>query len=156
MPLRFLCLLFILATSPATAQAQAYPSRPIEVVNAFSQGGANDLNVRALQAAAEKVLGQPLVQVFKQGGGGIVGTTEVANATPDGYKLLVVSSGELTAGPNLAKTSYSLDSFAFLGRLSSKPYALVVKADAPWKSFGELLRATNEQAGRHSVGTTPA
>ncbi len=149
-------LLVALAGTAVLAFAQAYPARPIEIVNAFAPGGANDLNVRALQVPGERILGQPLVQIFKQGGGGIVGSTEVANAAPDGYKLLVVTSGELTAAPNLAKTSYSLDSFAFLGRLSSKPYALVVKADAPWKSFGELLRATNEQAGRHSVGTTPA
>ncbi len=155
MPLRFLWLLLILAASPATAQAQAYPSRPIEVVNAFSQGGANDLNVRALQAAAEKVLGQPLVQIFKQGGGGIVGTTEVANATPDGYKLLVVSSGELTAGPNLAKTSYTLDAFAFIGRISSRPYGFVVRGDAPWKDFAEFRRAAAREPGKYTLGTTP-
>src|SRR5688572_33281824 len=105
-------LAVLAACAAAVSHAQPYPSRPIEVVNAFSQGGANDLNVRALQAGAEKILGQPLVQIFKQGGGGIIGTTEVANAAPDGYKLLVVSSGELTAGPNLTKTTYSLDSFA--------------------------------------------
>jgi len=152
---RFLLLLALAGVAPL-AQAQAFPQRPIEIVNAFAPGGANDLNVRALQIPGERILGQPLVQIFKQGGGGIVGSTEVANAPPDGYKLLVVTSGELTAAPNLAKTTYSLDSFSFLGRLSSKPYALVVKADAPWKTFGELLRSTNEQAGRHSIATTPA
>jgi tripartite-type tricarboxylate transporter receptor subunit TctC len=145
----------LLACAAVLAQAQPYPSRPIEIVNAFAPGGANDLNVRALQVPGERILGQPLVQIFKQGGGGIVGSTEVANAPPDGYKLLVVTSGELTAAPNLTKTSYTLDSFAFLGRLSSKPYALVVRVEAPWKSFAELLRATNEQTVRVSVGTTP-
>jgi tripartite-type tricarboxylate transporter receptor subunit TctC len=137
------------------ACGQSFPSRPIEIVNAFAPGGANDLNVRALQIPAEKVLGVPLVQTFRQGGGGIVGTTEVANAQPDGYKLLVVTSGELTAAPNLAKTSYTLDSFAFIARISSKPYALVVKSDAPWKDFADLSRAA--KAGtRVTIGTTPA
>src|SRR5580765_4485154 len=152
MRMRLLCLLLVLAASPATTHAQDYPSRPIEVVNAFSQGGANDLNVRALQAVAEKFLGQPLVQVFKQGGGGIVGTTEVANATPDGYKLLVVSSGELTAGPNLAKTSYTLDSFAFIGRISSRPYGFVVKSDARWKDFAEFRRDAAKEPNRYTIG----
>jgi tripartite-type tricarboxylate transporter receptor subunit TctC len=145
----------ILAVLTQIAHAQSFPSRPVEIINAFAPGGANDLNVRALQIPAEKVLGQPLVQIFKQGGGGIVGTTEVANAPPDGYKLLVVTSGELTAAPNLAKTSYSLDSFAYIARISSKPYTLAVKSDAPWKDFGELLRATNAQANGRSIGTTP-
>ena len=141
--------------SVGPAAAQLYPSRPIEIVNSFAPGGAADLNVRALQAGAEKVLGQPLVQTFKQGGGGIVGTTEVANAVTDGYKLLVVSPGELTAGPNLAKTSYSIDSFAFVGRVSSRPYGFVVKSDAPWKDFEEFRRSAAQQPGKHTIGTTP-
>ena len=149
----WILILFFLARG---AHAQSFPSRPIEIVNAFAPGGANDLNVRALQIPAEKVFGQPLVQIFKQGGGGIVGTTEVANAPPDGYKLLVVTSGELTAAPNLARTSYTLDSFAFIARVSSKPYALVVKGNAPWKDIGELLRATQAPSSHLTIGTTPA
>ncbi|MEO8203806.1 MAG: tripartite tricarboxylate transporter substrate binding protein [Betaproteobacteria bacterium] len=148
-------LFLLLVCTWSIGAAQTFPSRPIEVINAFAPGGANDLNVRALQVSAEKILGQPLVQIFKQGGGGIVGTTEVATAAPDGYKILVVTSGELTAAPNLVKTSYSLDSFAFLGRISSKPYALVVKSDAPWKTFAELRSATGNPPGKQTVGTTP-
>ena len=101
------------------------------------------------------MLGQPLVQVFKQGGGGIVGTTEVANAPADGYKILVVSPGELTAGPNLAKTSYTLDSFAFIGRVSARPYGFVVRTDAPWRDFDEFRRSAVQQPGKHTIGTTP-
>jgi len=148
-------ILWILGFMAQVACAQTFPSRPIEIVNAFAPGGANDLNVRALQVAADRVLGVPIVQTFRQGGGGIVGTTEVANAPPDGYKLLVVTSGELTAAPNLAKTSYTLDSFAFIARISSKPYALVVRAGAPWKDAGELLRAAKAPDARNTIGTTP-
>ena len=140
----------------ATVAAQPFPARPVEVVNAFAPGGANDLNVRAMQVVAERVLGQPLVQTFRQGGGGIVGTADVANAQPDGYKILVVTSGELTAAPNLAKTTYTLDSFAYLGRISSKPYALVVKADSPWRDFREMLAATRAPSAKVTAGTTPA
>jgi tripartite-type tricarboxylate transporter receptor subunit TctC len=138
-----------------TALAQPFPSKPIEVVNSFAAGGANDLNVRALQVAAERILGVPLVQTFRQGGGGVVGTTDVAHATADGYKLLVVTSGELTAAPNLTKTRYSLDSFELIGRVSSKPYGVVVKGDAPWRNISEFLRAAKERPDSHTVGTTP-
>src|SRR3972149_246827 len=82
-------LVAILASFAACAAAQSFPTKPIELVNSFAPGGANDLNARALQVVAERVLGQPLVQTFRQGGGGIVGTTDVANAAPDGYKLLI-------------------------------------------------------------------
>jgi tripartite-type tricarboxylate transporter receptor subunit TctC len=139
----------------ACAAADPYPTRPIEIVNSFAPGGTADLNVRAFQPAAAKVLGQPLVQTFRQGGGGIVGTTEVARSTPDGYKILVVSSGELTAGPSVAKTSYSLDSFDFICRVSSRPYGFVVKADAPWRDFVQFRKDVAQSPGKYTIGTTP-
>lgn len=157
MRIRTLTLVLAGALAGATAvwgQA-AYPTKAIEVVNSFAPGGANDLNVRAMEVVAQRFLKQPLVQSFKQGGGGITGATEVAHAAPDGYKLLVVSSGELTAAPNLTKTAYSLDSFAFIARISVKPYALTVKAGAPWKDFNEFRQRAKEQPGKLSVGTTP-
>ena len=151
---RLVALLCTLVFS-ASASAQQFPSKPIELVNGFAPGGANDLNARALQVAAERIFGQPLVQTFRQGGGGVVGAADVAKSDPDGYKLLLVSSGELTAAPNLAKTSYSLDSFDFIGRLSSKPYALVVNAKAPWGKAADMLQAIKSQPGKHTIGTTP-
>jgi tripartite-type tricarboxylate transporter receptor subunit TctC len=151
---RILTLVF-LSGFALGATAQPFPSKPIELVNSFAPGGANDLNAKALQVAAERIFGQPLVQTFRQGGGGVVGTTDVANSNPDGYKVLLVSSGELTAAPNLAKTGYSLDSFAFLGRISSKPYALVVNSKAPWQTAREMLKAAASEPGKYTIGTTP-
>lgn len=145
----------IMTASGLCGAAETYPSRPIEIVNSFAPGGTADLNVRALQPAAQKVLGVPLVQTFRQGGGGIVGSAEVARSNPDGYKLLVVSSGELTAGPNLVKTSYSLDSFDFICRVSSRPYGFVVRADAPWPDFTAFRRDVSEHPGKYTIGTTP-
>lgn len=151
---RAITFVLLLAVSLGAA-AQSFPAKPIELVNSFAPGGANDLNAKALQVAAERVFGQPLIQTFRPGGGGVVGSSDVANSVPDGYKLLLVSSGELTAAPNLAKTAYSLDSFTFLARLSSKPYALVVNSKAPWKSAKELLDAAKASPGKHTIGTTP-
>ncbi len=136
--------------------AQPFPAKPIEMVNAFAPGGAIDLNVRAVQVAAERVMGQSIVQTFRQGGGGVVGAGDVANAAPDGYKLLMATSGELTAAPNLTTVTYSIDSFVFIGRISSKPYGLVVNSKTPWKEFGELLRATASEPDKYTIGTTPA
>ena len=160
-PQRSTCFAFLIAlligvgVSGGPAAAQGYPSRPIEIVNSFAPGGTSDLNIRALQATALKVLGQPLVQTFRQGGGGIVGTTEIARSAPDGYKLLVVTSGELTAGPNLTKTPYSIDSFAFIGRVSSRAYGFVVRSDARWKSFEEFRKEAATRPEGLTIGTTP-
>lgn len=73
-------MFLLLAASSGFAQT-AYPTRAIGIVNSFAPGGANDLNVRALEAVATRFLSQPLVQLFKPGGGGITGATEVANST---------------------------------------------------------------------------
>jgi tripartite-type tricarboxylate transporter receptor subunit TctC len=151
---RTMMSVFLLAFACAAA-AQSFPAKPIELVNSFAAGGANDLNAKALQVAAERIFGQPLIQTFRSGGGGVVGTSDVANSVPDGYKLLLVSSGELTAAPNLAKTAYSLDSFTFLARISSKPYALVVNSKAPWQSAKAMLDAAKASPGKYTIGTTP-
>ncbi len=153
---RWFLLLLIIAFPNQWAFAQAkYPSKAIEIINSFAPGGANDLNIRAIETVAEKHLGQPIIQTFKPGGGGIAGTTEVAHSTPDGYKLLAVSSGELTAGPNLTKTTYTLDLFAFIARVSLNPYALVVRSVSPWKSFNDFRREAAKQPGKLTIGTTP-
>ena len=151
---RTITLVSLLAFAVGAA-AQSFPAKPIELVNSFAPGGANDLNAKALQVSAERVFGQPLVQTFRQGGGGVVGTSDVANSVPDGYKVLLVSSGELTAAPNLTKTAYSLDSFAFIGRISSKPYALVVNSKATWQSATDMLKAAAAEPGKYTIGTTP-
>lgn len=146
---------FLLSLFAFGAYGQAYPSKPVEIVNSFSPGGTSDLNVRSLQQAAEKVMGVLLVQTFRQGGGGLVGTAEVSRAEPDGHKILIVTSGELTAGPALAKTSYSLDSFAFIGRVSSRAYGFVVKSDARWKSFEEFRKDVAQNPDKYTIGTAP-
>ncbi len=151
--LLFLVVLLGAAAQSALAQ-KAYPTKPIEMVNAWSPGGAMDVNIRALQTAAKRILGQPFVQVFKPGGGGIAGATDVAHAKPDGYRIMGVSSGEMTAGPNLTKTAYSLDSFAYVGRITVKPYAFIVKAGARWKDFGEFRQEALKNPGNLSVGST--
>ena len=62
-------LIFFAGAAPiAPVAAQTYPNKPIEIVNSFAPGGSNDLNIRALEADASRILGQPLVQVFNPGG----------------------------------------------------------------------------------------
>ncbi len=149
-----LALPIALATA-GVAYAQSYPDKPIEIINSFSPGGTNDLNLRALQSVGDKAFGQSIVQTFKPGGGGISGTTEVAHSEPNGYKLLIATSGELTAGPNLTKTAYNLNSFDYIGRISSKPYGFVVRKDAPWKDFKAFKAAALADPGKILMGTTP-
>ena len=77
-----------LATGPAAAQ-DAYPSRPVTVINPFPPGGAVDVVGRPFAAVLEPLLKQPVVIETKAGAAGQVGAQFAANAKPDGYTLLV-------------------------------------------------------------------
>ena len=80
------------AACVAFAQAQSYPNRPVRVVVAAQTGGP-DTVARVVAAQLQQQLGQPFVVENQGGANGIVGATTVAKAAPDGYTLLVYSSG---------------------------------------------------------------
>jgi tripartite-type tricarboxylate transporter receptor subunit TctC len=78
--------------APALAQAQGYPTKPVRVIVAAATGGP-DIVARVVGAQLQAQLGQPFVIENQAGANGIVGATTVAKAQPDGYTLLVYSSG---------------------------------------------------------------
>src|SRR5690349_24756627 len=82
----------LLAASAACAQAQNYPSRPVRVVVAAATGGP-DITARIVMAELQKQTGQPFVVENQPGANGMVGANMVAKSAPDGYTLLVYSSG---------------------------------------------------------------
>lgn len=81
--------LFIAATISLGAWAQSYPEKPVRIVVPSSPGGASDLVARLVAAPLGERLGQPFVVDNRVTSGGIVGTQQVAESTPDGYTLLV-------------------------------------------------------------------
>ena len=78
---------------PVTAQAQTYPSRPIVMVVPFAAGGTFDVMGRIMAVRMSELLGQQVVVENTTGAGGIIGVTRVINAAPDGYTLLLGSTG---------------------------------------------------------------
>src|SRR5579871_2687739 len=70
-----------------TAHAQAYPSRPIQMVLSFPPGGATDILARAVGARMAIELKQPVVMDNRPGAGGAIGLALAAKAAPDGYTL---------------------------------------------------------------------
>nr|WP_240039762.1 tripartite tricarboxylate transporter substrate-binding protein [Achromobacter aloeverae] len=73
--------------------ADTYPSRPITIVVPYGAGGTNDILARALAAGMSPLLGQSVIVSNRPGAGGNLGAAYVANAAPDGYTLLLASSG---------------------------------------------------------------
>src|SRR5262245_59741919 len=75
------------------AAQDAFPSRPVTIINAFPPGGANDLVTRPIATALDGVLKQPVVVETKAGAAGAVGAQVGASAKPDGYTLLSHNNG---------------------------------------------------------------
>ena len=94
-----LALLFAALT--AAAQAQTFPSKPIRLICPFPPGGAVDIASRAIAAEMSKTLGQPVTVENRPGAGGNIGGAEVARAAPDGYTMLMTTSGIQAINPVL-------------------------------------------------------
>jgi tripartite-type tricarboxylate transporter receptor subunit TctC len=121
----------------------AYPSRPITVINPFPPGGVSDTITRPLDAALEAILKQPVVLENKTGASGAVGAQFVAGAKPDGYTLLthLVSISGFAAVDKLfgRQPKFTNDDFIPLGRIVADPIVMIINNDLPYKTLKELL-----------------
>jgi tripartite-type tricarboxylate transporter receptor subunit TctC len=114
---------------------------------------------RAFAEAAKKYLPQqPIIILNKPGASGAIGTAEVINAKPDGYKIGLVIT-EMTIIPNLGITKHTAADLRPVALLNADPAAITVRADAPWKTIEEFIahaRARKEPVsiGNAGVGST--
>src|SRR5690349_22876988 len=86
-----------------SAAAQAYPNRPIKIIVPFLAGGTVDIVARQIGQQLSVLLGQPVIIDNRPGGGTSIALKTTANADPDGYTLLLGSTGSLTINPILFK-----------------------------------------------------
>src|SRR3954467_901182 len=131
-----------LVGSSAYAQ-DAYPSRPITLINPFPPGGAADVVGRPFAAALEPIIKQPVVIDTKAGAAGAVGAQFAANAKPDGYTLLVhiVSISGFAEMDKLfdRQPKFTRADFIPIARFTAGPMALVVNDKQPYKNLKELV-----------------
>jgi tripartite-type tricarboxylate transporter receptor subunit TctC len=123
------------------SKENAFPSKPVELVVPYSAGGGSDLQARALGRSLEGPLGETLVVVNKPGGGGNVGTAEVASATSDGYKLVMPNATQFTVSkialPN--EQSVGLDDLTVIRGLTRDDVVLYTSSNSPYRSIADLL-----------------
>src|SRR5712691_1558809 len=123
-----------------TAQVQSFPARPVTFVVPWPAGGSTDVALRALAIATEKHLGQSIVIENRGGAGGTLGPAYMAaNARPDGYTIaqLPITVFRL---PYMTKTSFDpAKDFTYIISLTGYTFGVVVRADAPWRTFNDLL-----------------
>ncbi len=127
------------ALLPGMAAAE-FPEKPITMLIGFRPGGAVDTTGRLLAQALEKELGQPVVAVTKDGGGGTVMASTLMNAAPDGYTIGMGASAAYTLAPQMNdKLRYKIDDFDHIATVSIPQDAIVVPIKSPWNSLADMI-----------------
>ncbi len=141
------------SVAPRAFAQPAFPSAPVKLLVTFPAGGPTDVTARALAEATSKHLGQPVVVENRPGAAGTLGYAALASAKPDGYTVamtpitgLRVSQMENTAWNPLKDVSYVIG-------LTGYVFAVVVRADAPWKSMKELAAHVAANPGKVTYGS---
>ena len=135
------------------APAQDYPTKTIQIINPFPPGAVTDIIARMLAPKMSTVLGQQVVVINKAGGGGAVGIQAARDSAPDGYTILVTPP-PIVLIPIVNKNSgFSLKDFVPLALATSSPNTTVVKADAPWKTFEDVLAEARKNPGHLTYGS---
>ncbi len=150
-------LSLIAALAPAAADvasAQSYPDRPIKLVAPFPAGGATDTSARLVAQAMSSRLGQSVIVENQAGAGGTIGARQVANASPDGYSLLMVAA---TNTFGTAKLLYKLDydpvkAFIPVAMVVIDRQVMVTTPSMPAKTVPDLVRYAKANPGKLNYG----
>ena len=138
---------WLLALAPAALAQDKYPSRPIRMIVPYPPGGSTDPTGRAFAAWLTEALGQQVVVDNRPGAGSTIGHGLGAKATPDGYTLLLGTSGGLAVSPALgSKLLYDpVRDFAPIGLGVYTPFLLVVHPGLPAANLKEFIALSKAQ-----------
>ena len=125
----------------ASAFAQDYPTKPITLIVPFPAGGGVDVIGRIVADKLAAELGQPVIIDNRGGAAGVIGTRVAAKSAPDGYTLVMATSGSIAINPNLyVNPGYqTLKDLAPIGLISQTPIVLMAHPSAPEQTLAELI-----------------
>ena len=153
---RIACLLLCVFGASAAHAAQAsYPDRPIRLIVPYPPGGSTDPTARAFGQWLSEKFGQTVVIDNRPGAGSTIGHALGARATPDGYTLLLGTSGGLVVNPAFgSKLAYDpVTDFAPVGLAVYAPFLLVVHPSVPAKNVKELIDLAKAKPGAVNFGS---
>jgi len=147
--------LLVAATVPGRAEGE-YPTRPITLIVPYPPGGGVDAMARVMAQKLTETLKQQVVVENRGGGGGTIGTRQVARAQPDGYTLLLGHTGTISINPSLY-VNLGMDprkDFDAIGLVASMPVALIANPSFPAKSIAEFIDLAKKSPGKINLGTS--
>jgi tripartite-type tricarboxylate transporter receptor subunit TctC len=141
----------------APVLAQDYPTKPITLIVPFPAGGGVDVIGRIVADKLSAELGQPVVIDNRGGAAGVIGTRVAARASPDGYTLVMATSGSIAINPNLYVNPgyHTLKDLAPIGLISSTPIVLMAHPQAAENSLADVIASAKREPGKLNIGTPP-
>src|ERR1700751_2998196 len=151
---RFLHLAAGAAALPASASAQAYPSRPVKIIVGQAAGSASDLVARIVAQFLSEKLGQQFLVEARRGPAGNIATEAAARMPPDGYTLLLVNSQNAINVALYEKLSFDfVRDIAPVGRVESVPLVMEVHPSVPAKTVPELIAYAKANPGKLNMAS---
>ena len=145
-----LCLAGALAVP---AFAADYPSKPINMIIAFTAGGSSDVQARIMQKYWNKyVPDQGWVFIYKPGAGGMIGFTEIARAKPDGYTIGGANMPHMVLQTLGQKAQFNDESFAYICQVVNDPQVVAVRKDSKFQSVKDIFEAAKANPGKIKLG----
>lgn len=137
------------------AAADNYPSRAVTLVSPYLAGGAADTVARAIAAAAARQLGQPVVVESKPGAEGLIGSTDVMRAAPDGYRVLWGGAGSMMIVPALRnKAPFDpVTAFTPIAGTVDFSFYLYTPKDFPANNIAEFMDVVKKNPAKYNYGT---
>jgi tripartite-type tricarboxylate transporter receptor subunit TctC len=152
-----LLVAIVLCAGGAVAQ-ERYPQRPLHIVVPFAPGGSTDIIARLIGERLSGALGQPVLIENRSGAAGNIGAEIVARSAPDGYTLLMATTGVMSIN-NALYQNMSFDSstnFDYVVFVTSITNVLIVAADSPLNNVAELIAAAKRSPGKLSFASSGA
>jgi len=130
------------------ASAQSFPSKAVHLFVPYPAGGAVDVVTRTLGDVVSKQWGQSVIVENRPGAGGVIASQALVSAPPDGHALIVVASGHATNPFLYSKLPYdTFKDFTPIVLLASSPNILLVRADSPYKTLGDVIAEARAKPG---------
>lgn len=143
-----------LAAWPFSANAQAFPSKPIRIIIGGAAGGSSDVFARALANGSTALLGQPVIVEYKPGAATNIGTDYVAKATPDGHTLLLNGLPLAINGVLFSKLPFNVQTdLVPVIEVAAMPNVITAHPSTGFNTLQEVIAAAKAQPGRFHYGT---
>ena len=151
---RFVTGAFLSAALFSGASAADYPTKPVRFLQGFAPGGNADIISRIIGEELQPALGQPIVYESRAGAGGNLASETIATAEPDGYSLVLLTTGHTIGGALYKSLKFDpVKDFSFISTTTEIPFFFVVNSKSRFQTIQELVAAAKVKPDAVTFGT---